>query len=302
MNTEKDPSSGPEHDGTNVIPQKIEKIEIPTVGLRMAAMLLDHFSMTFLLTVSGFLVILPLIFFTEKKTHTPFAIAEGWTVMVIFSLLFSAYFNKDIFNGRSVAKRALKLQVVSNKDWQPASPVQCFLRNLTIIAWPVEVIFTLFSPARRIGDYIAGTRVAFYNTGQEKKKNSLANFIAAIVLGWALIGLLIALTFFSTNIFPKIKHTPTAMDQIDAMVKSDGVKTVYNKEESGGIKHGYVSIEIKEPVIPSGKLSNPDLISSYVALVMKKELKRKNDSVYSKLYVRLVINGIQKEYEYPVVY
>jgi hypothetical protein len=33
------------------------------------------------------------------------------------------------------------------------------LRNVTLLIWPIEGLFVLFSPQRRLGDFIAGTRL-----------------------------------------------------------------------------------------------------------------------------------------------
>jgi uncharacterized RDD family membrane protein YckC len=81
--------------------------------------------------------------------------------LLFFGLMF-VYFLKDSFNGRSLAKRMLQLQVVNHRTGKPATVLQCFIRNIFIIIWPVEVIFTFFQPERRIGDLVAGTRVAYY--------------------------------------------------------------------------------------------------------------------------------------------
>jgi len=67
--------------------------------------------------------------------------------------------NKDFFNGRSVAKRVFGYQVVQANTDKPAEPFKCMLRNITLIIWPVEVIVSLISPGRRLGDFLAGTVV-----------------------------------------------------------------------------------------------------------------------------------------------
>src|SRR5690606_22645628 len=90
-------------------------------------------------------------------------------ITVLFMLcLFSIYLNKDVINGRSPAKRIFGLITVNNKTGERANPIETCLRNITLIFWPVEVIFILISPQRRIGDYIAGTKVI------DDKKNTTA--------------------------------------------------------------------------------------------------------------------------------
>lgn len=68
-------------------------------------------------------------------------------------------FNKDIYKGQSIIKIYFYLQVVDFKTKKTASPLQCFIRNITFIIYPIEAIILLFSPTRRIGDLIARTEV-----------------------------------------------------------------------------------------------------------------------------------------------
>ena len=39
--------------------------------------------------------------------------------------------------------------------------MKCFIRNLTIPIWPIEIIFVLINPKRRLGDFIAATRIDY---------------------------------------------------------------------------------------------------------------------------------------------
>lgn len=76
---------------------------------------------------------------------------------------FSLYFNKDIFLGRSVAKRTLGFQVLNNNTGLPAGPLRCLVRNFTVLLWPIEVVVALVNVNRRIGDHLAGTRLEVYD-------------------------------------------------------------------------------------------------------------------------------------------
>lgn len=42
------------------------------------------------------------------------------------------------------------------------------LRNITLIIWPVEVVVSLINPGRRLGDFLAGTRVVVSPTEEPK--------------------------------------------------------------------------------------------------------------------------------------
>ena len=78
---------------------------------------------------------------------TPFLIC-------VFTLL-----NKDYFGSQSVAKRIYGYQILNVKTKLAASPVRCIIRNVTAPIWPVELVFVLINPKRRLGDLIAGTEL-----------------------------------------------------------------------------------------------------------------------------------------------
>lgn len=74
-------------------------------------------------------------------------------------ILFSIFINKDICFGRSIGKYFNRTRVVSVRTGNAASPIQCSLRNLFILIWPLEAIFIILYPKRRFGDIVAGTKV-----------------------------------------------------------------------------------------------------------------------------------------------
>lgn len=82
---------------------------------------------------------------------------------VLYTLMFAVIklliLNKDFFNAQSVTHRFLGYQVIDIKTDAPAGKVKCMLRNLTAVLWPIEAIFILTSPERRLGDLIAGTKL-----------------------------------------------------------------------------------------------------------------------------------------------
>lgn len=122
---------------------------------RFAAMLIDQISMSMVVA----------LFFIPAALHLgpQVAVEEGeigaggigWLQLLGFAL----YFCKDVFNGRSLAKRMLKLQVLDVKTDEPADPVKTVVRNFLCFVWPIEVIAIIINPSRRMGDWLAGTRV-----------------------------------------------------------------------------------------------------------------------------------------------
>lgn len=157
------------------------------VGTRLGAMLLDHIVMTFVIM---FLVLLSTIGsfgdgITDESTSSPFS-SDLFLYVLIFGM--SLYFNKDMIQGKSVAKRALKLEVVDNKTGEIASSLKCLVRNLTIAVWPIEVIAVLVSPSRRIGDLIAGTRVDYTSVDRNSKPRiNFKHLFLSVILGFMIL-------------------------------------------------------------------------------------------------------------------
>jgi uncharacterized RDD family membrane protein YckC len=167
-------------------------------GHRILAMLLDHIVLTFAIMI----IASPVFFVTFNNSFTdePNSIS-GSTDWTLYYLLFcmSLYFNKDMIQGKSVAKRVLKQEVVSNKTDEVASSIKCLIRNLTIVIWPIEVIVVLISPSRRIGDFIAGTRVEYIiEERNSKPKIDFKNIMLSISIGF--IVLLAGSLFFKGKI------------------------------------------------------------------------------------------------------
>ena len=79
--------------------------------------------------------------------------------LAAFNLMVLCILNKDYYSGQSVVHRLVGLQIVDNKTLEPANSIKCMLRNVTMPIWPVEGLFVLINPKRRLGDFIAGTKV-----------------------------------------------------------------------------------------------------------------------------------------------
>ncbi len=146
-------------------------------------MLLDHIYMTALAVPLGVL-----IFFIGSQLSN--YLNNGIGITLVF-LPFFIYLNKDFFNAKSPAKRTLGYQVINRKTEKPANELRCFIRNLTLfVAWPIEVIVGLINPERRIGDFLANTKVV---VAEKEKLKSIwielkstrlkINFIGIIIIG-----------------------------------------------------------------------------------------------------------------------
>ncbi|MCF6222791.1 MAG: hypothetical protein L3J34_03580 [Flavobacteriaceae bacterium] len=106
---------------------------------------------------------------------------------------------------KSPAKRILGYQVIDRKTEKPASELQCFIRNLTIaVAWPLEVVVGYVNPERRIGDFIANTKVV---VSEKEKLKTLWTDLKNKKLKLNLIGILIigGIYFYGLSlIFPNM--------------------------------------------------------------------------------------------------
>lgn len=88
---------------------------------------------------------------------------------LLMSLLSLTILNKDFWGGQSIVNRLYGYKVVQAKNELPAGKIRCFIRNLTFVCWPIEIIPLLVFPKRRIGDLIAGTKLVETEKSDPKK-------------------------------------------------------------------------------------------------------------------------------------
>lgn len=173
-------------------------------GTRIGSMIIDHFIMTAIAVVFFIPSMIKNISAVSATSHErPFTGTFGGPLYYIGLLGFALYFCKDCINGRSFGKRITKLQVVDNTTEQVASPIKCFIRNIFIIIWPIEVIVALINPGRRIGDRVAGTKIIPYDPNKEVPKINFTQVLISLCLAIVLL-LLICLALQSLT--PKIKN------------------------------------------------------------------------------------------------
>ena len=122
-------------------------------------MFLDHMVMCFITVPVLIIVFVLLQLVLGDELYSEYIGGNYRVGFMIFMMILSIYFLKDSYRGRSIGKRMIGLQVVSRKTGEPASSLLCFIRNLVIPIWPLEVLISIFSPSRRLGDLIANTKV-----------------------------------------------------------------------------------------------------------------------------------------------
>lgn len=260
-----------------------EHKEKVNIGLRLASMFIDHFVMTFIMmiiVIPGFVGFFINAFNTD---HEPSNMNIG-LMLFLFAVGFSAYFCKDIFNGRSPAKRILKLQVIDIKTNEVATPLKCLVRNLTIVIWPIEVIFTLIDPKRRFGDRIAGTRID-YIENPEKKTTERKKLLTPI---------LIALGFSLLVSFPFM-----ILSNIMSHDKVEYIESTYNDEKSKQLNQ-IIELELSELIKKADfkfysqiKDDNRQYLSGIIYFKNKvdyENFEENEDKITSILYKELPLN------------
>ena len=229
-------------------------------GFRLASMLLDHFIMS-MIAVSFSIPAMILTFpnaFQVSHEDQDIDIFSG--NLFYFSLIgFALYFCKDAIDARSPGKRILKSQVVNISDELPASPLKCIVRNIFCIFWPIELIVTLFSPNRRIGDFVAGTKVIRFEARASYRpdfKKIGLSFILAYVLMLAVSYPFVA--FNNIHKSKNISYIKESFNQAESinldkvisdslLIKSDS--RVYDKVEGEDLKYVSVIVKLNEDLL-----------------------------------------------------
>jgi uncharacterized RDD family membrane protein YckC len=248
-------------------------------GTRLAAMFLDHVIMTFAMMILA----IPGMVATFSKAFNvghdrPQASLFGNSVYIML-IGFAVYWCKDSINGRSPAKRILKLQVVDNTTGIAASPIKCWIRNIFLSFWPLEAIVALINPSRRIGDFVAGTKVVPFPAGTTEQKVNWKAVVISLALAYAVIGIpfyLMKSTLegrevnYVENSFNESESRATEQLFADSLESElDADVRVYDKIENEDLKYVSVIFRIKESYLPSEEAFE-QLKSKTIALTLIK--------------------------------
>ena len=188
----------------------------PSLEKRIGAMGLDYL----IVTIAATILFLPGFFINMMRMIPD---DEGIPDFNMFGnsiyiglIGFAFVFAKDAIRGRSVAKRVLGLQVIRQSDGTIASPLRCFVRNLTAFIWPVEAILTFVQPGRRLGDLLAGTAVVPFDPTEHQGTTRWGKAILSLVLAYGIMLLMIspilALTQWGSN-RPQLKPDMTTYNE-----------------------------------------------------------------------------------------
>lgn len=150
---------------------------------RIAAFLIDHFVLTFLIVVFIYLL------FEDDLSRGDKSGKFLLTISIVMTIGFLFYFAKDSYKGMSLGKWIMRIMVrdVNNPEQTPHFG-RLFLRNVFIVIWPIEfVVLALSDQKRRLGDRAAKTIVV------RNPDDSNKNFRIVALIG---IGLLFAIFLF----------------------------------------------------------------------------------------------------------
>lgn len=275
-------------------------------GARIGAMLLDHIVMCFIIAIMA----MPVMSIDFNKSLNNTLDPSGgidWTLMVmIFGM--SLYFNKDIIQGKSLAKRALKQEVINNKTREVASPIKCLIRNITIVLWPIEVIAVLINPSRRIGDFIAGTKIIkISDVRNSKPKVNLKQVSVSLFLGFLL---LFSTSFLFTN---KTATTSYVESSFNEELSSEMEKLilenhpnyvfetnikVFDKTNGDSIKYVYGAFSLTNNFIDNDyqfKEVKNEIFNSMFQVIPKGEFILKGKFIYDSKTLK---KSIETEYDW----
>lgn len=238
-------------------------------GTRIATMVLDHVFMTFIAMIFYLPVMIANFATGFKVSHDQDDAAFMSGPMMYVGLFgFALYFCKDMVNGRSLSKRILKLQLVDNNTGEVASPLQCLVRNLFCIIWPVEFIVALANTGRRIGDRVAGTRLVYYDPAIHSATPKVGKMVLSVIISYGVVLLI-------PTLLPTIEFT-----------KTNYSKTSYNQAESKALEQ-LITDSLGEYVKPDIRIYDTVLNSKlkYVsAIINLKENYIEDDASYYRLH------------------
>ncbi len=115
---------------------------------RLLAFIIDLFIVIVIIIISGVAFSLASI----ESENMP---------LIMILVMYLSFCSKDMFKGQSIGKRVLNIRVANMQSGKNATFFQCFIRNLTVLIWPIEVFMILRNPERRLGDYVVGTKIEY---------------------------------------------------------------------------------------------------------------------------------------------
>lgn len=99
----------------------------------------------------------------------------------VLAFIYSTILCKDFVNAKSMGKYKYNLQIV-NINNSKASVIKLIVRNLFIIIWPVELLFCIVNPERRIADFVLNTKLIYNKSDKRKIIIERRNYITFVIV------------------------------------------------------------------------------------------------------------------------
>jgi uncharacterized RDD family membrane protein YckC len=133
---------------------------IPISNRRIKSMISDFIFILAMFFPLFVVIMIPSMILTTNNLNqnTSMILMDGLGLIPYSAMIF-VILNKDFFKGQSISKRIYGYQIIDIKANQTANETKCMLRNITMILWPLEALMILINPSRRLGDFIAGTKL-----------------------------------------------------------------------------------------------------------------------------------------------
>ncbi len=210
-----------------------ETLAIAPRRKRIVAFLIDHFTLTFLMTAAFFSIIGP-NYLDENN--------QGQFLVVLLMVALPGmiiYVAKDSIQGISLGKWIMGIMVRNYANPQEVPSVfMLIVRNLFVFIWPVEFIAMLISTdKRRLGDRVAKT-IVIDNPGKPSRTPRVVALVGVIAAFVVFMVLFVAVALKSSDAYKTAVHEIEMNQEI--------------LEETGGIK-GYGLLPSGNITISNGK-------------------------------------------------
>ena len=139
-------------------------------GKRLHAAVFDIYitSLILMFLFVGF-IMLPLMFQAISYKECP----SLFYCLSLYSFIYMLI--RDNLGKRSIGKRSIGLRIIDTRTKQDANALSRFLRNMTLLIWPIDLVF-LFITGSRIGDKIAGTEIIIESEKPFKNRKTFLKY------------------------------------------------------------------------------------------------------------------------------
>jgi uncharacterized RDD family membrane protein YckC len=214
---------------------------------RIAAFIIDYFTITFINVAIGFLS-MGTNFLNENNISSFFF---SISPTIIFGILL--YFAKDSIKGISPGKWIMGIMVRKDDDESEVPSFgKLFVRNLLLIFWPIEfIVLAASNDKKRLGDKIANTIVV----KNPNKPSKFPRIIALFGIGIAFISFVVLFTGSAMKSSDAYKVAISEIENNEEIITDIGGIQSYGMMPTGSVNitNGYGEAELEIKVIGNEK-------------------------------------------------